>query len=260
MSDSSGEIPTFEQLAADPEIAALLDFEPVPRNPNQPKAWTPELQRRFIAWLAVDGSKVHACAAVGKDRGGIDKLYQSPEGASFRAAWDAAVDLAERRKAERLAAAPPPAGRPPTIDNRFKRAAPPDPGQVVNEFGEWEDEGSYAQRVEESRDSVSDRLRRCRRLFLWDISNEPAKRAAFEILTGFPVDWDKAARMEPQADEPWRKPNMRSADILLTAENGWLGEFTHGPDQKAELLRDINAWRAERGEPPVAWKGEGGAE
>jgi hypothetical protein len=31
ISESSDDIPKFEDLAADPEIAALLDFEPVPR-------------------------------------------------------------------------------------------------------------------------------------------------------------------------------------------------------------------------------------
>ena len=31
---------------------------------------------------------------------------------------------------------------------------------------------------------------------------------------------------------------MRQPDMLLTAEDGWLGEFTHGPDKKVELLRD----------------------
>ena len=62
--------------------------------------------------------------------------------------------------------------------------------------------------------------------------------------------------MIPQDDEPWRKPNMRKPEMLLTAEDGWLGEFTHGPDKKAELLREINEWRAGQGLAPVGWKGE----
>ena len=33
----------------DPELAALLDFTPVPRLVNRPDAWTPERQRRLIA-------------------------------------------------------------------------------------------------------------------------------------------------------------------------------------------------------------------
>ena len=35
----------------------LLDFEPVPRKSSPPGAWTPEAQRKFIAWLAVIGSQ-----------------------------------------------------------------------------------------------------------------------------------------------------------------------------------------------------------
>lgn len=49
-----------------------------------------------------------------------------------------------------------------------------------------------------------------------------------------PIDWDKAERLEPQADEPWRKPNMRKPDMLLTMENGWHGGLAHGPSKQAE--------------------------
>ena len=41
--------------------------------------------------------------------------------------------------------------------------------------------------------------------------------------------------MRAQDDEPWRSPNMREPDMLLTAENGWLGDVVHGPDKQAEL-------------------------
>jgi len=109
----------------DPEILALLGFEPVPRNPNQPKAWTPDKQREFIAALAVRGTKAQACADVGKNRTGIDALYHDPEGASFRAAWDAALALYERREAARIATLPAvPGGKPPSIDRRRRQAAP----------------------------------------------------------------------------------------------------------------------------------------
>ena len=80
-----------------------------------------------------------------------------------------------------------------------------------------------------------------------EISGHPASRAAFELLTHYPIDWDKAARAEPQEDEPWRRPNMRKPDMLLTAESGWLGNVVHGPDKQAELMRAINDWRAEQG-------------
>ena len=129
------------------------------------------------------------------------------------------------------------------------------PGQVRNERGEWEDEASFQQRGEEAKDSINAKLRRARRLFLRDISDDPAKRAAFEILTSLPIDWDKAERLEPQDDEPWRKPRMVEPQMLLTAEAGWVGgDIFFGPDKKAELLAEVNAWRAERGLPEVCWK------
>jgi hypothetical protein len=46
---------------------------------------------------------------------------------------------------------------------------------------------------------------------------------------------------------------MRQPDMLLTAENGWLGDYAHGEDKKAELRRQIDEHRAEEGLPPVDW-------
>jgi hypothetical protein len=97
-------LPTFETLAADPEIAALLDFEPVPRSHAKANGWTADLQRMFIAWLAHYGSPTNACDELGKARSGIDKVYKSADAAGFRAAWDAAVALAEKRRIALLTA------------------------------------------------------------------------------------------------------------------------------------------------------------
>jgi hypothetical protein len=211
----------------DPEIQALLDFEPVPRKIKVEGGWSPAMQRRFIARLAVHGSACRACEELGKNRTGVTKLYRSPHGASFRAAWHGAVELAKRRKAERERTEYVSAGaKAPTIDNRRKSPSSlpsggeGEEGQILNEDGEWEDEESYRSRGEEAFDRIGTKLRRSRRLFLHDISDCPAKRAAFEILTELPVDWELAAQMQPQPDEPWRKPNMRQPDMLLTAENG----------------------------------------
>ena len=124
---------------------------------------------------------------------------------------------------------------------------------MLNEYGELEDEESLLRRAEEARDSVSNKLLRCRRLYLQEISGSPGKRAAFEILTELPIDWDRAERLEPQPDEPWRNPNMRQPDMLLTAENGWLGDMAHGPDKIAELRKAIDDHRAGEGSPPVDW-------
>src|SRR3954464_5628665 len=102
--------PGFAKLAADPEIAALLDFEPVPRKRIVEGAWTPELQREFIARLACHGSQGRACEEMGKTLTGMTKLHRSPLAASFRAAWDGAVALARRRKAGRRTMDPVPPG------------------------------------------------------------------------------------------------------------------------------------------------------
>jgi len=252
--------------ADDAEILALLDFPAVPRARIVEGSWTPALQREFVARLAIHGSIQQACDEMGKDRTGHTRLAKHKEGQGFRDACDKAIALARQRLAEQ---APPeplvaPGSRLPPIDYRRKSASPqPSPkgegaeGQVLNEHGEWEDEDSLARRAEEARDGISVKLLRARRLYLRDISGCAGKRAAFEILTELPVDWEKAQAMQPQADEPWRKPRARETDMLLTAEAGWLGEFTHGPDRKAELLRQVNAWRAERGMEPVGWMGEG---
>ena len=132
----------------DPEILALLDFEPVPRQREVEGGWTPERQREFIARLAVHGSATRACDEMGKNQSGIMKLYRSPLGASFRAAWDAAVALAKRRRAEREAALAPvsPDMKPPTVDHRWKhgrfaRSSPMATGPVsLEDKDEEEDE------------------------------------------------------------------------------------------------------------------------
>jgi hypothetical protein len=245
-------------LTDDPDILALLDFEPVPRKRNVEGGWTPALQREFIARLAVDGSPGRTCEEMGKDLGGIMKVYRSPLADSFRAAWNGAVELAKTRQAE--AARPVfvgPGAVPPSLDHRRKLMASSaltgQPGQVMNELGQWEDEDSLHRRAEAARDSITKKLLNARRLYLAEISDSPAKRAAFEILTELPVDWDAAANLEPQADEPWRRPRMTNPDMLLAAEAGWLGDAAHGPDKKAELMRVINEWRVAQGQEPVDW-------
>ena len=81
--------------------------------------------------------------------------------------------------------------------------------------------------------------------------------AAFEILTELPIDWDKAARLEPQPDEPWNRANQRQPDMILTAENGWsFGEHGYGEDKKAELRAELDKYRAEEGLEPVDWSEE----
>jgi hypothetical protein len=148
--------------------------------------------------------------------------------------------------------------KPPFANARGKflaSTAGPLPGQVMNERGEWEDEASYLRRGEEAKDSIKEKLLRCRRLYLMEISGSAGKRAAFEILTELPIDWEKAARLEPQPDEPWKSTNQRQPDMILTAENGWtFGEFGYGEDKKKELREALNEFLAEEGKDMINWE------
>jgi hypothetical protein len=244
----------------------------VPRKIEVEGGWSPGKQRELIARLAFHGSANKACTEMGMHRTGLTKLQNSPGAKSFRDAWDGAVALARRRRAERAAAeSVKPRTKLPTIDHRFRHPHP-DPlphagegggaaaeggGQVLNEYGEWEDEGSFHQRVDEARDSICSKLLRARRLYLMSICKSPGKRAAFEILTELPIDWDRAERLEPQEFEPWVRTNQRQPDMILTAESGWsAGEFGYGPDRKAELRRAIDEHRAEEGLPAINWDEE----
>ncbi len=254
MSDSP--IPSFAELAADPEIAPLLNFTPVVRKVRRPDGWTEELQRELIARIAATGTVQAAVWQMGKHATGAEYLYKSPSADSFRKCWDAAIIIGRRRNG--LDSRPPFAGPVPGITRRGKAAllasAGPLPGQVRNEHGEWEDESSYLRRVEEAKDSIATKLLRIRRLFLAEISACPGKRAAFEILTELPIDWDKAQRLEPQADEPYRTSNQREPDMILMAESGWSWGVTgYGPDRMAELHREVDKIRAKKGLPAIDW-------
>jgi hypothetical protein len=258
MTDSpQAEIPDFSSLAADPEIAPLLNFEPVVRKIKRPDGWTPELQRELIARIAATGTIQQAVWQMGKHATGAEALYKTPTADAFRKSWDAAVIIGRRRNG--LDSQPPFMGNVPGINRRTNSRSRPEqtgplPGQVRNEHGEWEDEASFIRRGEEARDNICAKLLNCRRLYLAEISGSPGKRAAFEILTELPIDWEKAAQMQPQADEPWHRTNQRQPDMILTAENGWSwGECGYGPDRKAELRAELDKYRAEEGLEPIDW-------
>ena len=237
-------------------LGDLLEFEPVPVRPRV-NGWDPEAQRAFIAALAVTGSKRRAALSIGRNAFGIEQLLKRPDSDSFKAAVERAMAIAAQNGSMKIAQGVADAAARNaqlTPPSRLRGLPAPAPGQVMNENGEWEDEESYRRRADEAKDSIGEKLRRARRLFLYDISACPAKRAAFEILAEWPVDWEIAARGLPQPDEPWHRTNLREPDMLLTAEAGFLGApLVHGPDRRAELLAEINNWRVEQGLDPVEW-------
>lgn len=81
----------------------LLDFAPVPRR-KRVGGWTPDVQRAFIAALAVTGSVRQSAAAVGRREHGIKQLREARGADSFNAAFDRAVARARRREQGRMAA------------------------------------------------------------------------------------------------------------------------------------------------------------
>jgi hypothetical protein len=246
----------------------LLDFEPVPRERIVKGTWSPERQRELIIQIAQHGSLQRACDDMGANRTGVTRLRKNKLADGLNAAIDGAIELARRRLAEvdAMVARMEPASRPPLIDYRRKNPLAPAPGpvdingnpqlpgQVINEHGEWEDEESYHRRGEEAKDSIAMKLTRIRRLYLQEISGCEGKRAAFEILTELPVDWEKAGKLEPQPFEPWTRTNQRQPDMILTAESGWsFGECGYGPDRKAAARQQLDAHRAEQGLEPIDW-------
>jgi len=238
-------------------LGDLLDFEPVPRKHDRVDGWNAERQRAFIAALSATGSKRRAALSIGMATFGVDQMLKSKGNQSFRLAYDRAMAIAQANGSMKIAQGIADAAARNaqlTPPSRLRGAPLPGlPGQLLNERGEWEDKDSLESRAGEAKDRISRKLLNARRLYLADIASCPGKRAAFEILTMLPIDWDKARKLEPQADEPWRKPHMRKPDMLLTAENGWLGDIAHGEDKMAELRESLDKWMAEKGMAPVEW-------
>lgn len=124
----------FERLAG---LGDLLDFEPVPRRVARADGWTPEIQRAYVAALAVTGSQRQACAVVERASWGVNQLREVEGAESFLAACDKAMEIYEERERVRrsdnlLAAAHGEAartrGRPRLAWSRAQtRAGPPPP-------------------------------------------------------------------------------------------------------------------------------------
>ncbi|MBX7499918.1 hypothetical protein K3181_00500 [Qipengyuania sp. YG27] len=75
----------------------LPPFDPVPRKCARHDGWTATRQRRFIEALADSGSVESACRTVNMSTVGAYHLRRQPGADSFRAAWEAALDLGVQR-------------------------------------------------------------------------------------------------------------------------------------------------------------------
>lgn len=72
------------------------DFTPATPKPRG-DGWSPQRQLDFIAALAESGCVTEACQMVGASPSGAYRLRARVDAVSFRAAWDAALDMAIRR-------------------------------------------------------------------------------------------------------------------------------------------------------------------
>ena len=198
------------------DLAGLLDFTPVPVR-SHANNWTPEHQRAFVAALAVTGTEREAARSIGRYAAGADRLRKLPRGKSFADACQNALDLYRERELAGLDAAmvkldeQARAARAhrkdvfATIDYHRERA--PEPHALPDE-----------EQVAAARASIAGKLHRARLLFLESIADDPARRAAWELLCG-PTDWDALEAEDaywsaPPDDAP--TPNMRRPDMVVS--------------------------------------------
>ncbi|HEX8241047.1 MAG TPA: hypothetical protein VF574_15035 [Allosphingosinicella sp.] len=85
----------FERLAG---LGDLLDFEPVPRRVARADGWTPEIQRAFVAALAVTGSDRQAAHVVERAAFGVSQLRKAKGNESFLAACEKALEIYQERE------------------------------------------------------------------------------------------------------------------------------------------------------------------
>ena len=74
----------------------FADYTPVELR-RRHDGWTPERQIDFLVALSQSACVEKACRAVGKSPASAYALRRRIEAASFRAGWDAALDIAIRR-------------------------------------------------------------------------------------------------------------------------------------------------------------------
>ena len=199
-----------ENDVVDPEILELLKFTPAPRRVKRSDGWTPERQRCFVRLIVETGTPQRAAAAMGKKLSGAEQVYRSEGAEEFRAAWDKAVELAERREIGRLSrmsesgVADPPHWR----RRRSEAEAPPQ--------DQWEDEVDY------SEDEKWDLIHNLASKFMKKVAQERDARLNGEIVA---------------ADFYLRQITFHEMTFDLTAnEFGW---------DARQLLRDLQ--RGEHG-------------
>lgn len=205
------DIPTFEELAADPEIAPLLDFDPVPRKVKRPDGWTPELQQELIARIAAAGTLQAAVWQMGKHATGAEALYKVACADGFRASWDAALEIGRRRNG--LDCPPPFAGEVPGITRRARRAASR-PSGIID--AEWQPADEDADMPDAEKLALIERLAH---KFLRKVVAEREARLAGELVA---ADFylRQVTALEVMFDVLADGGGMSSWDLLRKAQRG----------------------------------------
>jgi hypothetical protein len=85
------------------DLGDLLDFEPVPRKIARADGWTPEIQRAFVAALAVTGSERQSASVVGRAQYGVTQLRRAEGNESFLAACAKAMEIFQEKERVRRA-------------------------------------------------------------------------------------------------------------------------------------------------------------
>lgn len=179
-----------------------LGFVPVPRKTARHDGWTAAVQRSFIATLAATGNVKASAMACGRSWVAAYQLRRAEGAESFRAAWDAAVEIGTAQIRDILIdhsinGVPEPivhggkiVGERRKFNHQTMRAMIEQrgdgPGAGRRRRGEPQPDPAETQRL---RDEITQRLERLHVSLLTNHIDDPSRRAAYERLHG-PVDWD----------------------------------------------------------------------
>lgn len=234
-------------------LPAPFAFAPVPRGSKRWNGITAEKQRRFIAHLAGCGSVTMAARAIATSPSAMYQLRKAAGADGFAAAWEAAIEagarrvldtlidhaihgtperllkdgevILERRKYNTRAMMWVVQQRfPDEYGGNLNPSAPN--GCLPRNLQQLKDKWR-AEWVEELQDlqaqldkiqaasveSLAEKLCHIRDHFRQSLADDPAKRAAYELLTG-PCDWENPD--QPQVYDGLEGANVNRPDIQLT--------------------------------------------
>lgn len=225
-------------------VAPKLDFTPVPRKYRY-DGWTAERQRAYIAALAETGSVTAAAKRVNMSPEGAYYLRRQPGADEFRAAWAAALDHGVQRLTDiaidrAMHGVPVPVfwrgeqvGEKRWFNDRLLMFVlkhhmphvynPPQLRTGTKHVGtlrrEWEQERAQEAQARGGRSvaSIWRKVDAIRAHLLAELADDPAKRAAWELLVG-PTDWAAIAGWDRTSPTQFADDNMTrpSTAVLLS--------------------------------------------